>query len=303
MKVPVLFIIFNRPETARVVFQRIKEYQPDALYVAADGPRIGKEGEEIKCQETRDIIKGVDWNCEVKTLFREKNLGCGLGVSSAISWFFENVEYGIIIEDDVMPELDFFKLCEIVLPKYKTENKIMMISSYNPGSNIENSNMVGLTKFANIWAWATWSRAWREYDITMSKAKQKNIFNYIKWFGFIIGVGYHRYCKRMQISYQKTGNWHTWDYQWALTLFVKKGYSMVPYVNLTKNIGVGIENGTHYFVDDSNPYNNLKIGNLLFPLVFPNSTKVDRYLYKCDVKEFVRLRKIGLKRKIKKYFD
>ncbi len=101
--VPILFLIFNRPDTTQKVFNVIKEIKPKKLFVAADGPRIGREGETILCQKTRDIIKQINWDCELKTLFRENNLGCGKSVSSAITWFFENVEEGIILEDDCLP--------------------------------------------------------------------------------------------------------------------------------------------------------------------------------------------------------
>src|ERR1700761_2973608 len=87
-KSPVLFIIFNRPDVTTQVFKQIKQAKPSRLYVAADGPRSHKTEEALLCAQTREIVKQVDWECEVKTLFREGNLGCRDGVSSAIDWFF-----------------------------------------------------------------------------------------------------------------------------------------------------------------------------------------------------------------------
>ena len=115
--VPILFLVFNRPETTKEVFQRIKDIQPAKLFVAADGPRAGKEGEEEKCEAVRRLIlDGIDWPCKVETLFRFHNLGCGNAVSSAITWFFDNVEVGIILEDDTLPDpLTIIKSC--ILPK------------------------------------------------------------------------------------------------------------------------------------------------------------------------------------------
>ena len=167
MKVPVLFIIFNRPETEITVFNRIREYQPEKLYVAADGPRASKDGEAERCEAARAIIKDVDWPCEVKTLFRDHNLGCGLGVSSAISWFFEQEEYGCIIEDDVLPSLDFFEFCEEALPLYQNEEKVMLVSSFNPISKITESSTSGFSIYSNIWGWASWKRAWSHFDLEM----------------------------------------------------------------------------------------------------------------------------------------
>ena len=116
LKTAVLFLVFNRPNTTRQVFEAIRQAKPPRLYVAADGPREGKLGEVECVEEVRTIVTAVDWPCEVKTLFRDKNLGCKEGVSSAITWFFEQEEQGIIIEDDCLPHLDFFSFCESLIP-------------------------------------------------------------------------------------------------------------------------------------------------------------------------------------------
>ena len=100
----VLFLIFNRADTAIEVLKAIKEAKPLRLYIAADGPRVKRTGEAEKVISTRDLIlQNVDWDCEVKTLFRDRNLGCKYAVSSAIDWFFENEDMGIILEDDCLP--------------------------------------------------------------------------------------------------------------------------------------------------------------------------------------------------------
>ena len=131
LKTPVLFLIFNRPDVTQRVFEAIRKAKPPRLYVAADGPRIGKEGEEENCTLTRKIIEQVDWDCEVKKLFREKNLGCKIAVSSAIDWFFENEEEGIILEDDCLPDQSFFPFCGELLAYYRTNDKVMHLSGDN----------------------------------------------------------------------------------------------------------------------------------------------------------------------------
>jgi len=125
--VPILFLIFNRPDTTQKVFDVIKKIKPKQLFIAADGPRKNKEGELELCNKTRDIIKQIDWDCKLKTLFREENLGCGKSVSSAITWFFENVEEGIILEDDCLPNIDFFFYCKELLDYYRDNNEVMFI--------------------------------------------------------------------------------------------------------------------------------------------------------------------------------
>lgn len=114
---PILFLIFNRPDTTQRVFNEIRRAKPAKLFLAADGPQPDRYGENEKCKKARRIIdKGVDWDCEVHKLYRNENLGCKIAVSSAINWFFENVEEGIILEYDYLPHLSFFRFCEKMSP-------------------------------------------------------------------------------------------------------------------------------------------------------------------------------------------
>jgi hypothetical protein len=117
---PVLLIIFNRADTTRQVFEQVKKARPKRLFVIADGPRDNKEGDKEKCNDAREIIlSGVDWDCDVKTFFREKNAGCKINVTEGINWFFDQVEEGIILEDDCLPADSFFNFCSVLLQKYQ----------------------------------------------------------------------------------------------------------------------------------------------------------------------------------------
>ena len=117
-KTAVLFLVFNRPDTTSKIFNTIRDLKPSRLYLASDGPRINRDGEKEKVELVRKIVTAVDWDCDVKTLFREKNLGCGLGVSEAITWFFQHEKEGIILEDDDLPHPDFFLFCESMTAIY-----------------------------------------------------------------------------------------------------------------------------------------------------------------------------------------
>ncbi|HEX6890952.1 MAG TPA: nucleotide-diphospho-sugar transferase, partial [Chryseolinea sp.] len=122
---PVLFVIFSRPSTTEIVFEEIRKAKPSRLFIAADAARGDREGEHEKCLATREIVSRVDWDCEVKTLFREKHLGCGRAVSEAITWFFDHVEEGIILEDDTKPAPEFFEFCAKMLAHYRNDTRVM----------------------------------------------------------------------------------------------------------------------------------------------------------------------------------
>ena len=141
MKVPILVLAFNRADHVEQAMLAIKEYKPERLYLECDGPRVHKQGEKEAVEATRKVmLDAIDWPCEVKTLFREENLGCANAVYGAITWFFEQEEYGVIIEDDVVVGQGFFRLCEILLPRYKNDERVMEISAENHYPDHLNNN-------------------------------------------------------------------------------------------------------------------------------------------------------------------
>ena len=108
MEAPVLLIAFNRPDTTGIVFQKIREARPTKLYVAVDGPRQNKEGEDELVEEVKKIVNNVDWQCKVQYKFNQQNKGCEVTVSSGITWALSFEEYVIILEDDIVAPLSFF---------------------------------------------------------------------------------------------------------------------------------------------------------------------------------------------------
>ena len=232
---PVLFLVFNRPDLARRVFARIRAARPARLFVAADGTRPDRPEDVAACRETREVIAGVDWPCEVKTLFRETNLGCRDAVSSAISWFFEQVDAGIILEDDGLPDPSFFPFCAELLERYRDNAQIMSISGdsffkESPESDFSYSFSI----YHHIWGWATWRRAWRHYDPSLTNRHQ--LFDY-KWlYNLLESDEAARYWSNIITRYHD-GLIDTWDYPWLFSCWINRGLSIAPAVNLVTNIG------------------------------------------------------------------
>ena len=239
---PILFLIFNRPDTTQRVFNEIRRARPTKLFVAADGPRKNKEGETGKCQAARDVVSQVDWDCKVYKLFRDKNLGCKIAVSSAIDWFFENVEEGIILEDDCLPHPTFFRFCQELLEKYRDDERIMHIGGYpHPTKNKRINYSYFFSKYPHIWGWASWRRAWKYYDVNLSLwPKVKSL-----------RLHYDMFNNKQEAQYREklwdsvySSLIDTWDYQWVFAVRLQSGLSILPKRNLIKNIGVGPE-ATH----------------------------------------------------------
>jgi len=161
----VLFLVFNRPETTFQVFEAIRKARPSRLYVAADGPRVDRDGELEKCSQVREISTAVDWPCELHTLFRDVNQGCKIAVSSAIIWFFEREEQGIILEDDCFPGLSFFLFCQEMLNYHRIDTRVWHVAGVYPFvAESEPPNTYIFFEYNPIWCWTTWRRAWAKFD-------------------------------------------------------------------------------------------------------------------------------------------
>lgn len=171
--VPILFLIFNRPDVQQQVFQKIREVQPKKLFIAADGPRSGVAADQEKCAKARKIVEQVDWLCDVKILFRESNLGCDTAVSQAISWFFNHVEEGIILEDDCMPARAFFDFCKTMLERYRYEEQVWNVLGVNYYGSRQS---YFFTHNFYSTGWATWRRAWKYFDPWALKNFDEQVF-------------------------------------------------------------------------------------------------------------------------------
>ncbi|KKQ86154.1 MAG: Nucleotide-diphospho-sugar transferase domain-containing protein [Candidatus Woesebacteria bacterium GW2011_GWB1_38_8] len=237
LKTPLLFLIFNRPSTTAKVFAEIRKIKPKRLFIAADGPRDDVFSDKERCIEARKITENIDWKCNVTRLYRESNLGCKKAVSSAIDWFFENVEEGIILEDDIFPNQSFFKFCERMLALYRKEKRIMHIGGVN-FQNWDKNVRDGyyFSKYVHIWGWASWKRAWKGYDVNMQdwpEIDSKGILD--KYYDNLIEKIYWNTIFEAAYS----GKIDTWDYQFVYHIWKNGGISIVPNKNLVSNIGFG----------------------------------------------------------------
>lgn len=96
---PILYLAFNRLDSVKKTFPEIQKAKPMQLFISFDGPRTSEEKKKTDAVR-KYVLENINWKCKVKTLFRDKNLGCKYVVAGAIDWFFENVKQGIILEDD-----------------------------------------------------------------------------------------------------------------------------------------------------------------------------------------------------------
>ncbi len=241
-------MIFNRPETSDVAFELIRKMRPEKLFICADGPRKDRPADLERCKKAREIVNKVDWPCELKTLFQENNLGCGIGSVTGINWMFTHVEDGIIMDDDCLPDPTFFYYVQELLEYYRNNPKIMHIS----GNNFQDGKKRGgasyyFSEYTHNWGWATWARAWKYNDITVIPPELQK---------------------------------HIWDKQWMMAVKKQGGLAVLPNVNLVSNIGFGGE-ATH--TQGESEFSNMPAEKMIFPLVHPKEIKrnvaADFYTY------------------------
>lgn len=246
LSTPVLLIAFNRPDTARKVFECIRLVRPTHFYLAVDGARQNKKGEEELCKQCQQIADLVDWECEVHTLFREKNVGCGFGPAGAISWAFETAEELIVLEDDCCPSQSFFAYCNQMLKKYQDDKRIWLISglSIYPDHKCFNGADYLFTHMGLTCGWATWKDRWSEFDMYMQDVPEF-IANGGSYNTFAIKEYANSYDKSILYKYKHIDKEvsHSWDSQWDYTRVKNAGLSIVPRINLIEYIG--FDNGTH----------------------------------------------------------
>lgn len=255
--VPILFLVFNRPEKTKQVFDKIRSVKPKYFYVAADGPRKNKEGESNRCNEVREIISKIDWDCEVKYLLRNQNLGCSKAIVSAIDWFFKNEEHGIILEDDCLPDQSFFSFCDELLVKYRDNNEVMIISGTNLGNSFGNDSYF-FSRYGQIWGWATWRDSWNKYERTII-ANDKSVK--------------FRSRKEKKFWVKNFAN-VIWDVQWAIySVWKNNGIAVIPNKNLVSNIGFGLD--ATFYKDENNINSKIELSKLSFPLSHPNEIRIN----------------------------
>ena len=267
-EIPVLLTIFNRPDKTRTVMENLRQIKPKRLFVAADGPRIDRSEDIEKCQLARQVATTVDWPCDIKTRFVGENMGCDPAVSSAIDWFFQNVEYGIILEDDCIIHPHFFAFCGELFERYFDDQRVMQISSVSPyAPRVCPYDYHFSRMFRCSGGWATWRRAWKHFTSDLHLYSDNEALAILKAYHPDNWKCLQQYRALIKFKKGCPNQWACWDFQWNLACAAQNGLSIVPENNLMVNIGFD-EDGTH--TRKMIPIvKNLQVQPLQFPLRHP----------------------------------
>jgi hypothetical protein len=273
---PILLLVFNRPEHTRKVIERLRQLRPQYLYVHADGPRVHRPDDTMQTAAVRQLISThVDWPCQVQTLYRDENQGLRNGVKGALDWFFEAEPWGIVLEDDCLPDLSFFTFCDTLLRYYEHDERIMHIG----GSNLAETHTQHLaasyvfSRFSFVWGWAGWRRAWLQMSVDLEGLDEWERSGSIQ--EMIPGAKAQYYMlDKFHVTQRKENN--SWAYAWFYSILKNKGLCIVPKLNLVQNTGVGDATATN---TKGQNWSAQKLAQRLdFPLHHPNEATPDPIL-------------------------
>ena len=294
---PVVFIIFNRPELAARVFSEIVKVRPTQLFVISDGPRTNICGEATRVAQSRAIIDRVNWPCKIFTNYSDHNMGCRARVSSGLDWVFQQVKEAIILEDDCLPDITFFRFCQELLEKYRHDQRVGMISGDNFQFDfVLNNDSYYFSNINHIWGWATWRDRWQnDYDVDLKEWPKIRDENRVQdWYA----TQQERDAFAFNLARTHALEIDTWDYQWNFGSRLNGRISIMPNVNLISNIGFGVE-ATH--TKEHNEFSNLPTTPIVFPLKHPKaifaSEQLDSRFFQLSAKQTLTRRfKLWLKK-------
>lgn len=279
LKTPILVIIFNRPHLVQELFNGIKKQKPKELFVFCDGARKDKIGEKELLNKSKSIFNTqVDWECKLTTNYLEENKGAGRAISSAIKWFFENVEDGIILEEDCFPHQDFFPYCEELLERYRDNKQVMFIGGNNFQHNKTSPFSYYFSSYSHIWGWAAWKRTVEGYSFEIENISNREFKKILK--KYFSDSWREREYWNDRFKLIKKNKINSWDYQLSFNIWRQKGLSIIPSVNLVKNNG--FDKDAIHCKKTNDTLANLSLNNIM-PLIHPNNIerdiKADKYFY------------------------
>lgn len=272
--VPILLITFNRPDYTQKVLESVRHYKPEQLFIFQDGVRIGNSDDIKRCALVREVIeKMVDWPCLIKKNYSSKNLGCGPGPASALEWYFEHVEEGIILEDDAVPHPDFFEYAAQLLKRYRENNDVRAIGSMNVDTQQWGDGSYYFSMMnRNLCAWASWRRAWKDFDIRLFNISKFKLRRVLRQYGCDI-IEREYWCDRLDEIHRDGVGGSSWDMQFFMSIWLNHGKGIIPNVNLTSNVGT-VSDATHQ-LSHGNIIDNIP-SKAILPLTHPSTELIQK---------------------------
>jgi hypothetical protein len=262
---PVVLIAFNRPAVVRRTFERIREAAPSELLLIADGPRPGNEDDVANCAAVREELESIDWPCNVRRRYSDVNLGLEPNIVGGLDWVFDEFEEAIIVEDDCLPNADFFRFCSELLQRYQTADDVWMIAGRAPPvpAEVFDGASYAFTAVGPIWGWATWRRAWKSHRDGIAREARVELSA-----SNLRTAAARRYFT--DVERDRDGKGFSWDSRWSLSQIRGRGLAVMPKANLIEQIGFGAD-----ATNSATPIPQLDLEPMQWPLSHPAELEVN----------------------------
>ena len=209
-------------------------------------------------------------------LYLPENNGCCDGPIKAIDWFFSHVEFGVILEEDCIPHLDFFEYCACLLPRFRDDSRVWCVSG-NSYAYSDSPTSYYFSRYPLTWGWATWRNRWRQYD---AKLQQWPAFRDSGLMQQVFEDPYEAayWAEIFERTYRREEPITWWDYQWFFAALSRGALTAVPRRNLVSNIGFGPD-ATHTLNPDTPIHPALPLGQIHHPQFVVRHRDADTYTY------------------------
>jgi hypothetical protein len=264
---PIALFVYNRPSHTQRTIDALrgnKLARESDLFIFSDAAR--DEVAKPRVDAVREIIAAIDGFKSVRIVLRDRNWGLAASVIDGVTMLCRDYGQVIVLEDDLVVAPGFLQYMNQALETYEDEPAVMQISGYMFPVETKQDTDAFFLPFTTSWGWATWQRAWKDFDKEASHYSQLKDDAALRRSFDLDGA--YPYFRMLQAQFE--GKVDSWAIRWYLTVFFKKGLTLYPRQTLVSNTGFD-GSGTHgaIYNDDAN---RLFSGTIE---IFPQNIQVD----------------------------
>ena len=244
---PVVVIAYNRPDKARRLLERLSILKPKNIIFSVDGPRSDRADDAEKVARVQALAETINWTDDVETRFRVENIGLRAAVTDVVTHAVSQYGQAIILEEDTAPGKNWLPYAHTMLNRYRGDERIEHISGYNLAPDRFQSNPgkgSRLSRYPESFAWATWERAWSQFDGTLDWAMDASVDDLIQ----IVGSRSGALRWKQNFADAEAERISTWAYRWISSMWSRGSYSLSPNQNLVTY--TGYDDGTHSVMNE-----------------------------------------------------
>lgn len=238
---PIALFVYNRPDHLAATLEALRANALAArscLHIFSDGPK--KPETVAAVQEVRRRLGSVEGFAEVRIVEHASNLGLAASIIDGVTRLAEAHGRVIVVEDDLVVSPHFLEYMNEALERYRNESAVMQVSGYMFPVDMGVAEDSLFLPFTTSWGWATWARAWQEFDPVMhgreTLARDRRLRE-----AFNLDGAYDYYG---MLQRQARGEVDSWAIRWYLSVFLKQGLTLYPAQTLVMNAGFD-GSGTH----------------------------------------------------------